>query len=211
MSSLYPNIMPFDVGQCDCHALERELAQWRTAALVLIGILALIVGVNLFLTARRRVILMNHIGLHGAGIGGLGAGAESDKPWYASMADGDEGDFSDSISDTSSLFSPPFRADQGVVFKSAAADVSHTRSYIAPSVSTEKGLWTNLCVLLYRSLDHDSPPSHRSRLMNVCHQTPLTDDEVGVLFRWLDPKGLGAVLREDLQARLDGFLKQEEV
>ena len=53
--------------------------------------------------------------------------------------------------------------------------------------------------------------SHPSRLMNVCHQTPLTDDEVGVLFRWLDPKGLGAVSREDLQARLDGFLKQEEV
>ena len=42
--------------------------------------------------------------------------------------------------------------------------------------------------------------------MNVCHQTPLSDDEVAVLFRWLDPKGLGAVSREDLQARLDGFL-----
>lgn len=70
---------------------------------------------------------------------------------------------------------------------------------------------TTLIAILTTTLTTIDPHDTASRLMNVCHQTPLTDDEVGVVFRWLDPKGLGAVSREDLQARLDGFVKQEEV
>jgi len=120
-----------DACDCDCAALRSEVEFWRVFGLVSGGVLVLIVSVNLFLTARRRLIVMNQMGMQAGALG-----AEADKPWYANMDD-QEGDFSDSISDTSSLFSPPFRADQNMTYKSAAAKVSDTHAYIAPSVSTE--------------------------------------------------------------------------
>ena len=46
------------------------------------------------------------------------------------------------------------------------------------------------------------------RLMNLAHCSPLTDEEVDLLFRWFDPKGLGAVSKEDMATRIDGYCEQ---
>ena len=46
------------------------------------------------------------------------------------------------------------------------------------------------------------------RLMNLAHCSPLTDEEVNLLFQWFDPKGLGAVSKEDMATRIDGYCEQ---
>jgi hypothetical protein len=114
----------------ECTEIRDQMVQWRALALVTLAVVGLFAVWACGVMVRRRLIAQRRPAPTRSPIKPLY------NPFLGERLDREE-DLSDSISDTSSLFSPPFRSQEGVAFKSAAADVSHTQAYLPPSVSTE--------------------------------------------------------------------------
>jgi hypothetical protein len=114
----------------ECAEIRYQMVQWRALALVTLAVAALLAVWACGAMVRRRLIAQRRPAPTRSPIKPLY------NPFLGERLDRED-DLSDSISDTSSLFSPPFRSQEGVAFKSAAADVSHTQAYLPPSVSTE--------------------------------------------------------------------------
>mmetsp|Transcript_3334 Transcript_3334/g.7474 ORF Transcript_3334/g.7474 Transcript_3334/m.7474 type:complete len:169 (+) Transcript_3334:352-858(+) len=116
------NSMGEDLERSSC---EKELLEWKIIALGLMGLIVAFVFVRSFMLwhvyKKQRKNKEDH---HG----------------YAALNDDGEagGEFSDSISESSSLFSPPFRPNEGIDFRRAAANVSHTELYLLTSASTDQ-------------------------------------------------------------------------
>jgi hypothetical protein len=114
----------------ECTEIRDQMVQWRALALVTLAVVGLFAVWACGVMVRRRLMAQRRPAPTRSPIKPLY------NPFLGERLDREE-DLSDSISDTSSLFSPPFRSQEGVAFKSAAADVSHTQAYLPPSVSTE--------------------------------------------------------------------------
>jgi len=104
-----------------CPKLEDDLQFWRTTSIALAVIL---VGISLVCAARLiRARLLEYYFKRTEG--------PSTPSWSP-------GNLSDATSESSSLFSPPIRTKDNIVFQSAAANISATKAMFATSVSTEQ-------------------------------------------------------------------------
>ncbi|GBG26119.1 Hypothetical Protein FCC1311_023392 [Hondaea fermentalgiana] len=101
----------------------QELRMWRTVALTLIAIITTFLIFRAFVVLRMFLARRQNPG---------------DKPLYVALDDGEHAEFSDSMSDSSSLFSPPFRPSVGIAFKTAAANVSQTEIYLQDTASSQE-------------------------------------------------------------------------
>mmetsp|Transcript_5270 Transcript_5270/g.8097 ORF Transcript_5270/g.8097 Transcript_5270/m.8097 type:complete len:160 (+) Transcript_5270:134-613(+) len=108
----------------ECEELREQLKQWKILAYVMLTVIIIAAGGIVFGLLRRRIIQLNK------------DTSPERKLWYTSMEDEDV-DFSDSMSESSSLFSPPFRPNDGVNYKPAAAKVCNTQAYLVPSSNSQ--------------------------------------------------------------------------
>lgn len=140
------------MGSFEPEACEEELERWKHATFVLAGLLGCVLLLGAFALARRMLSSahqrLKHRGWYSTlEEDGLGAAQQQ-------QGQQDGGELSDSLSESSSLFSPPFRANNGVDYPNAAASIADTQAYLPPSVSTER---------LERLLDSPQPSTSPSR------------------------------------------------